>query len=94
MFKEVPQLQNNFSYPDIDPKFLKACPCFFGGKDSYTFTHYEIDLANIFHSHFDGTKEVILFEQRQTNYLYKVPHSLITSQDIDFSNPDYDTGPC
>jgi len=66
---------------------------FFGGKDSYTFMHYDIDLANIFHFHFHGKKEVILFDQDQNDYLYKVPHSLITREDIDFANPDYSKWP-
>jgi hypothetical protein len=94
ILKEVPQLQNDFSYPDMGLKFLKGLPMlFFGGKDSYTFMHYDIDLANILHFHFHGKKEVILFDQKQTKYLYKVPHSLITRQDIDFSNPDYKKWP-
>ncbi len=66
---------------------------FFGGKDSHTFMHYDIDLANIFHFHFQGEKEVILFNQKQNNYLYKVPHALIAREDIDFSNPDFEKWP-
>jgi len=50
--------------------------------------HYDIDLANIFHFHFEGKKQIILFDQKQNKYLYQVPHSLITREDIDFSNPD------
>ena len=68
---------------------MKGLPMlFFGGKDSYTFMHYDIDLANIFHIHFEGKKECILFPQSETKHLYKVPHSLITREDIDFANPD------
>ncbi len=66
---------------------------FFGGSDSYTFMHYDLDLANIFHFHFEGRKEIILFSQAQNKHLYKVPHSLITHEGIDFSNPDYDQWP-
>lgn len=94
ILKQVPELQNDFSYPDLGLKFLKGLPMlFFGGENSYTFMHYDIDLANIFHFHFHGKKEVILFDQKQTKYLYKVPHSLITRQDIDFSNPDLEKWP-
>jgi hypothetical protein len=94
VLKEVPELQNDFSYPDLGLKFLKRLPMlFFGGENSYTFMHYDIDLANIFHFHFHGQKEIILFDQKQTKYLYKVPHSLITRQDIDFSNPDFQKWP-
>ena len=49
---------------------------------------YDIDLANIFHFHFEGKKECILFPQTENKFLYKVPHSLITHESIDFSNPN------
>ncbi|MGB5430106.1 cupin-like domain-containing protein [Eudoraea sp.] len=89
LIKEVPQLQNDFSYPDFGFRFMKGLPMlFFGGMDSYTFMHYDIDLANIFHFHFEGKKECILFPQTQNRFLYKVPHSLITHESIDFSNPN------
>ncbi|QAA82372.1 cupin-like domain-containing protein [Aequorivita sp. H23M31] len=94
ILKEVPQLQNDFFYPDFGLKLMKGLPMlFFGGEDSYTFMHYDIDLANIFHFHFHGKKRVILFDQNQNDYLYKIPHSLITREDIDFNNPDYDQWP-
>jgi hypothetical protein len=66
---------------------------FFGGMDSHTFMHYDIDMSNIFHIHFEGKKECILFPPSETKYLYKVPHSLITHESIDFSNPDLDRWP-
>lgn len=94
ILKEVPQLQKDFSYPDFGLKLMKGLPMlFFGGQDSYTFMHYDIDLANIFHFHFQGKKEVILFNQKQNDFLYKIPHSLITREDIDFANPDYEKWP-
>lgn len=94
ILKEVPELQKDFKYPDLGLKFMKGLPMlFFGGKDSHTFMHYDIDLANIFHFHFEGSKEVILFDQEQSDFLYKVPHSLITREDIDFSNPDFKKWP-
>ena len=55
--------------------------------------HYDIDLANIFHFNFQGKKQCILFPQSQNKYLYKIPHSLITREDIDFSDPDFDKWP-
>lgn len=94
ILKEVPALQKDFTFPDFGLKLLKGVPMmFFGGKDSYTFMHYDIDFANIFHFHFDGEKEVVLFPQSQTKNIYKVPHSLITHESIDFSNPDYEKWP-
>lgn len=92
--KEIPQLQQDFSFPDFGLKLMKGIPMlFFGGKDSYTFMHYDIDLANIFHFHFEGKKQIILFDQKQNDFLYKVPHSLITREDIDFANPDFEKWP-
>ena len=89
ILKEVPVLQKDFSFPDLGIRLMKGLPMlFFGGTNSYTFMHYDIDLANIFHFHFEGKKKIILFDQNQNKYLYKVPHSLITREDIDFSNPD------
>ena len=94
ILKEVPELQKDYSYPDFGLKLLKGLPMlFFGGRDSYTFMHYDIDLANIFHFHFQGKKEIILFDQKQNDFLYKIPHSLITREDINFSNPDYNKWP-
>jgi len=94
LIKEAPQLQNDFSYPDFGLRFMKGLPMlFFGGMDSHTFMHYDIDLANIFHFHFEGKKECILFSQTQNKFLYKVPHSLITHESIDFSNPNLQEWP-
>ncbi|MEM7084857.1 MAG: cupin-like domain-containing protein [Bacteroidota bacterium] len=94
ILKEVPELQKDFGYPDFGLKLMKGLPMlFFGGENSHTFMHYDIDLANIFHFHFEGKKQVILFDQKQNDYLYKIPHSLIVREDIDFANPDYDKWP-
>lgn len=92
--KEIPQLQKDYFYPDFGLKLMKGLPMlFFGGQNSHTFMHYDIDLANIFHFHFEGKKLCILFDQKQNPYLYKIPHSLITREDIDFSNPDFKKWP-
>ncbi|WP_430411437.1 cupin-like domain-containing protein [Kordia sp.] len=94
ILKEVPSLQNDFSYPDFGLKLMKSLPMlFFGGTDSHTFMHYDIDLANIFHFHFEGKKQCILFDQKQNDFIYKIPHSLIVREDIDFSNPNFKKWP-
>jgi hypothetical protein len=94
ILKEIPQLQKDFKYPDFGLKLMKGLPMlFFGGTNSYTFMHYDIDLANIFHFHFEGKKQCILFDQKQNDFLYKIPHSLITREDIDFANPDFEKWP-
>ncbi len=94
VLKEVPQLQKDFTYPDFGIRLMKGLPMlFFGGSDSHTFMHYDIDLANIFHFHFEGKKQCILYSQSETKYLYKIPHSLITREDIDFADPDLEKWP-
>ncbi|AEM70107.1 transcription factor jumonji jmjC domain-containing protein [Allomuricauda ruestringensis DSM 13258] len=94
LLKEVPELQKDFSYPDFGLRLMKGLPMlFFGGENSHTFMHYDIDLANIFHFHFEGKKQCILFSQSETKFLYKIPHSLITREDIDFADPDLDKWP-
>ncbi|WP_375237802.1 cupin-like domain-containing protein [Aurantibacter sp.] len=94
ILKEVPVLQKDYMLPDFGLRLMKNLPMlFFGGKESHTFMHYDIDLANIFHFHFEGKKEVILFDQKQNKHLYKVPFSLITREDIDFSNPNLNKWP-
>ena len=94
VLKEVPILQKDFKFPDFGIRLMKGLPMlFFGGTDSHTFMHYDIDLANIFHFHFEGKKQCILFSQKQTKNLYKIPHSLITREDIDFADPDLEKWP-
>lgn len=94
VLKEVPVLQKDFTYPDFGIRLMKGLPMlFFGGSDSHTFMHYDIDLANIFHFHFAGKKQCILFSQSETKHLYKIPHSLITREDIDFADPDFGKWP-
>ncbi|ALM08693.1 cupin [Sediminicola sp. YIK13] len=94
VLKEVPELQDDFTFPDFGLRLMKGLPMlFFGGENSSTFMHYDIDLANIFHFHFEGKKEIILFPQTENRYLYKVPHALITHESIDFSNPDLNQWP-
>ena len=94
LLKEVPALQKDFNYPDVGLRLLKQIPMlFFGGEGSRVFMHYDIDFANILHFHFHGKKRCIIFPPSETKYLYKVPHALISREDIDFSNPDYEKFP-
>ncbi|MBQ0734015.1 cupin-like domain-containing protein [Aquimarina celericrescens] len=94
LLKEVPELQKDFTYPDIGLTFMKKMPfLFFGGTGSKVFMHYDIDFGNILHFHFHGEKQCILFPPSETKYLYKVPHALISHQEIDFTNPDFKKWP-
>lgn len=94
LMKEVPSLKQDFKFPKIGLRLLKQIPMlFFGGEGSKVFMHHDIDWANILHFHFQGSKQCILFAPSQTPHLYKVPYSLITREDIDFDNPDYEKFP-
>ncbi len=94
LLKEVPSLLNDFTYPKVGLRFVKTRPfLFFGGEGSQVFMHHDIDFANIFHFHFHGEKQCILFPPSETKYLYKLPCALISHQEIDFSNPDFDKWP-
>ncbi|WP_340066206.1 cupin-like domain-containing protein [Ascidiimonas aurantiaca] len=94
LMKEVPSLQNDFEWPDIGLKLVKQLPMlFFGGESSKVFMHFDIDYSNILHFHFHGKKQCIILDQSQSKYMYKVPHSLISREDIDFDDPDYDKWP-
>jgi hypothetical protein len=94
LIKEVPLLQKHFKIPKLGIKLLKELPyLFFGSHDSKVFMHYDIDLANILHIHFEGKKKCILYPPSETKYLYKVPNSLVTVNNIDFDNPDFEKFP-
>ncbi|RZK17764.1 MAG: cupin-like domain-containing protein, partial [Flavobacterium sp.] len=54
LFKKVPSLINDIKIPkDLMGGFIESMPAmFFGGSNSVTFLHYDIDLPHIFHTHF------------------------------------------
>lgn len=83
----------------ISPKelmggFLDKYPSmFFGGKGSETFLHYDIDLAHIFHTHFNGRKKVLLFENKWKERLYLLPFATYALEDYNIAKPDFDKFP-
>ena len=94
ILKEVPSLQKDIKFPNLGMKLIKGMPMmFFGGTDSKVFMHFDIDFTNILHFHFHGRKRCIIYPPDQSKYLYKVPHSLISREDIDFSDPDLSKWP-
>lgn len=89
-----PQLLEDFEYPDIGLKFFKRLPAlFFGGGLSKVFPHYDIDLPDNLHIHFEGHKRVVLFGPDQSKNLYKVPFSIHNIDKIDLDNPDFERYP-
>ena len=94
LMKEVPSLQDDFQWPDIGLRLVKQLPMlFFGGENSKVFMHFDIDYSNILHFHFHGEKQCVIFPPDQSKYLYKIPHSLISREDIDFDAPNYKKWP-
>lgn len=89
-----PSLLDDFQYPDIGLKFFKRLPAlFFGSSQSKVFAHYDIDLPDNLHIHFEGHKRVLLFGPDQSKWLYKVPFSIHNIDKIDMDNPDFEKYP-
>ena len=85
-------LLDDFDFPDITDGYLEDYPyMFFGAAGSDVRLHYDIDLSNVFISQFGGTKRIVLFDQDQTKYLYKIPFT--THSAADLMDPDFDEFP-
>lgn len=95
IFKEAPQLLNDYESPsEIMGGFLDKFPSmFFGGKGSRVFLHYDIDLPHIFQVQFHGKKRVILFDQKWSKRLYRLPFSTYALEDYEVANPDIEKFP-
>ncbi|TDQ06604.1 cupin-like domain-containing protein [Pedobacter metabolipauper] len=93
--KHAPDLLADYKAPkELMGGFLDSYPnMFFGGKGSVTFLHYDIDLAHIFHTHFNGRKHVILFENKWKERLYQIPYATYALEDYDVEQPDFDQFP-
>lgn len=93
--KQAPKLLDDYIAPkELMGGFLDNYPnMFFGGKGSVTFLHYDIDMAHIFHTHFNGRKHVILFENKWKERLYQIPYATYALEDYDIENPDFDKFP-
>ena len=93
--KYAPKLLEDYRSPtDLLGGFLDKYPnMFFGGKGSITFLHYDIDLAHIFHTHFNGSKRVILFNNKWSERLYCIPFATYALEDYDIEHPDFDKFP-
>lgn len=93
--KQAPKLLEDYVAPkNLMGGFLDSYPnMFFGGKGSVTFLHYDIDMAHIFHTHFNGRKHVILFENKWKERLYQIPYATYALEDYDIENPDFEKFP-
>ena len=91
LFKKVPSLINDVKIPkDLMGGFIESMPAmFFGGSNSVTFLHYDIDLPHIFHTHFGGRKHIVLFDNKWKDRLYCLPNATYALEDYDVANPDF-----
>lgn len=88
LMKEAPELAHDFETPTIMSSFLKKFPAlFFGGKGATLRLHYDLDCSHVFLTHFQTTKEVILFPYEQKEFLYHLPYTV--QAEVDIKNPDY-----
>lgn len=89
--KQAPKLLDDYIFPkELMGGFLDKYPnMFFGGKGSVTFLHYDIDMAHIFHTHFNGRKHILLFDYKWKDRLYQIPYATYALEDYDIENPDF-----
>lgn len=89
--KYAPNLLEDYISPkELMGGFLDKYPnMFFGGKGSETFLHFDIDMAHIFHTHFNGRKHILLFDYKWRERLYQIPYATYALEDYDIENPDF-----
>ena len=91
---KLPELLEHFTYPDLGMKIFKQIhTLFFGGSKARVLMHYDVDMSDFLHIHFEGRKRILLFDQKQSKYLYRVPLSVHTIEAIDYENPNYEKYP-
>lgn len=92
IFKHLPSLKKDITYPDLGITFIKKLPfVFFGGKGAITRIHQDMDMSNVFLTELKGRKRVILFDPHYSDLLYRYPFGVHSSVDPD--NPDYERFP-
>jgi len=86
------ELTNDVRNPDICDGWMDKFPfMFFGGTGAVTSLHYDIDCANVFHTHFWTRKHIVLFDQSQSGLLYQ--HPFTVQSHVDPLHPDYEKYP-
>jgi Cupin-like domain len=92
IFDHARHLTADVPNPDICNGWVDQYPfMFFGGAGAVTTLHYDIDCSNVFHTHFLTRKHVVLFEPRQSRFLYQ--HPFTVQSHVDPLHPDFDRFP-
>jgi hypothetical protein len=92
IFKQNAALKDDLKCPAIFRSFLKEVGfVFFGGVNSVTRMHQDIDMSNVLLTQFDGKKRVVLFSPEYSGLLYKLPFNTFSLVDIE--HPDYEKYP-
>lgn len=87
ILQHMPQLCDDFNFPDLSVMWLKKFPfVFFGGQDAYVDIHYDLDHSHVFLTQLEGKKRVLLFSPKDSTALYR--HPFTVSCNIDFRAPD------
>lgn len=88
VFREAPELRQDFSLPTIMDGFVHDFPfMFFGGQGSKVALHYDIDMSHVFLNQFHGRKRVLLFPHEQSRNIYHHPFTVASY--VDLNKPDY-----
>ncbi len=92
LFRNAPELRNDFTFNPVTTGYLEDFPyLFFGLAGSDVRLHYDIDLSNVFITQFWGTKRITLFDQSQSEFLYKLPFTTHSAADLNLL--DYEKFP-
>ncbi len=92
IFKHLPSMKKDITYPNLGVNFIKKLPfVFFGGKGAITRIHQDMDMSNVFLTELKGRKRIVLFDPSYSDLLYRYPFGVHSS--IDPDKPDYDRFP-
>lgn len=92
IFREAPELREDFHIPIIMAGFVNKLPfMFFGGQGSKVALHYDIDMSHVFLNQIHGRKRVILFAPDQSRLLYRHPFTVASY--VDVNRPDLNRYP-
>ncbi len=92
MFRDFPELRNEFQTPEIVNGILGNLGLtFFGGKNTTVRFHYDIDCSGVLMTQLIGRKRVILIPPQYEELLYKVPFASFSLTNLE--KPDYEQYP-